>query len=125
MPSRPPRLISPQDAGSGLAPVNPAQPLICVAACIVLVPFENTHPSTVPENVPDDDGASIVKVPSVAPTRMFPSNVMDVLGLIVASLPTIQKMLFAFAPFMRLKVMEPLMARFPGAWMMKIALALF
>ena len=91
-----------------------------VVAAKVVVAFENTQPLIVPENEPAV--WDIVTAPLVDPARMLPSKVITALGLIVASPPTIQKMLSGFAPLIRLNVMAPLKVRFPGAWMMKIAL---
>ena len=134
-PIRQPRLTRAEDPGSGAPgsgpgrsgprtnPCNASQPFMSVAEAKMVVAFENTQPLIVPANEPAVPW-EIVTLPPVDPARMLPSKLIATLGLIVALPPTIQKMLSGFAPFIRLKVIVPLKARFPGAWMMKTALTL-
>jgi hypothetical protein len=75
----------------------------------------------VPASVPlPPVAADMVKV---SPARMFPSKVIgpELPTLIVASFPTIQKMLSACAPFFKSNVKAPFTVKAPSIWIMKIA----
>src|SRR5271157_1586989 len=130
MPSRQPRPTSPEDPGSGV-PVA-AQPFTYVsparvfaAESVLFVAPANTQPLMVPASVlTPPDAADMVKA---FPARMSPSKVIgpELPTLMVASVPTIQKMLLACAPFSSVNVIAPFTVRGPEVLIMKYSLGLF
>lgn len=124
-PSRPPRLASPADPGSGtLLELVAEQPPTMVWPANVFVFCENTQPLIVPASVPlPPDAADMVKL---VPARMSPSKTIgpEVPTLIVAASLTTQKMLSACAPFCSVKVIAPFTTKSPSTWITKTALGL-